>query len=91
MLAIVLAVLLGLLAGPLAGVPIVLALVWTGWRWLTSYELTSERLIIRTGFLVRKREEVELFRVRAFWLRLPCRSTDGTPFLFSCRATAFAP
>ncbi|WP_152613603.1 PH domain-containing protein [Inquilinus limosus] len=70
-LAIVLAVLLGLVGGPLAAVPVVLALVWTGWRWLTSYELTSERLIIRTGFLVRKREEVELFRVRDFSLSRP--------------------
>jgi uncharacterized membrane protein YdbT with pleckstrin-like domain len=69
--AIVLAVLLGLLAGPLAAVPIVLALVWTAWRWLTSYELTSERLIIRSGFLVRKREEIELFRVRDFSMSRP--------------------
>lgn len=70
-LAIVLAVLLGLVGGPLAAVPIVLALLWTAWRWLTSYELTSERLIIRSGFLVRKREEVELFRVRDFSLSRP--------------------
>ena len=35
MIAIVLAVLLGLVGGPLAVVPIVLALVWTAWRWLT--------------------------------------------------------
>lgn len=70
-LAIVLAVLLGLIGGPLAAVPIVLALVWTAWRWLTSYELTSERLIIRSGLLVRKREEVELFRVRDFALSRP--------------------
>ncbi|MGO4129165.1 PH domain-containing protein [Inquilinus sp. YAF38] len=69
--AIVLAVLLGLLAGPLAAIPIVLALVWTAWRWLTSYELTTERLIIRSGLLVRKREEVELFRVRDFSLSRP--------------------
>jgi uncharacterized membrane protein YdbT with pleckstrin-like domain len=69
--AIVLAVLLGLLSGPLAAVPIVLVLLWTGWRWLTSYELTTERLIIRSGFLVRKREEVELFRVRDFSLSRP--------------------
>ncbi|MGO4725150.1 MULTISPECIES: PH domain-containing protein [unclassified Inquilinus] len=70
-LAIVLAVLLGLVAGPLAAVPIVLALAWTAWRALTSYELTSERLIIRSGFLVRKREEVELFRVRDFSMSRP--------------------
>lgn len=69
--AIVLAVLLGLIAGPLAAIPIVLALVWTAWRWLTSYELTSERLIIRSGLLVRKREEIELFRVRDFALSRP--------------------
>lgn len=70
-LAVVLAVLIGLIGGPLAAVPLVLALVWTAWRWLTSYELTTERLIIRSGFLVRRREEVELFRVRDFSLSRP--------------------
>lgn len=70
-LAIVLAVLLGMVGGPLAAVPVILAVVWTAWRWLTSYELTSERLIIRSGLLVRKREEIELFRVRDFSLSRP--------------------
>lgn len=69
--AVVLAVLFSLLSGPLAVVPIAAAVAWTGWRWLTSFELTSERLIIRSGFLVRKREEVELFRVRDFSLSRP--------------------
>lgn len=70
-IAIVLAVLLGMVGGPLAAVPVILAVVWTAWRWLTSYELTSERLIIRSGLLVRKREEIELFRVRDFSLSRP--------------------
>ena len=71
-LAIVLAVLLGLVGGPVpAAAPVILAVVWTAWRALTSYELTTERLIIRSGFLVRKREEVELFRVRDFSMSRP--------------------
>jgi uncharacterized membrane protein YdbT with pleckstrin-like domain len=71
-IAIVLAVLLGMIGGPVpAAAPVILAVVWTAWRWLTSYELTSERLIIRSGLLVRKREEIELFRVRDFSLSRP--------------------
>ncbi len=71
-LAIVLAVLIGMIGGPVpAAAPIIVAIVWTAWRWLVSYELTSERLIIRSGLLVRKREEIELFRVRDFSLSRP--------------------
>ena len=32
-----------------------------------------------------------MLRVRAFWLRLPCSSTVGTPLLFSWRVSALAP
>jgi len=39
-----------------------------GWRWLqniaTSYELTDQRLIIRTGILNKKTDEIELYRVK---------------------------
>jgi uncharacterized membrane protein YdbT with pleckstrin-like domain len=45
-----------------------LPLLALGWTWLdlemTHFELTSERLRIRTGILTRKMEEIELFRVR---------------------------
>ena len=45
-------------------VPIFYAL----WRWidthLTEYELTSQRLVFRSGVFNRKTEEIELYRVR---------------------------
>ena len=34
---------------------------------------------------------ISMLRVRAFWLRLPWRSTEGTPDLLSWRASALAP
>ena len=38
------------------------------WRWidthLTEYELTSQRLVFRSGVFNRKTEEIELYRVR---------------------------
>jgi uncharacterized membrane protein YdbT with pleckstrin-like domain len=63
------------LAG-IALVPVVYALA----QWLktkcTRYQLTSERLRLRTGVLSRKTDEIELYRVKdyvliePFWLRL---------------------
>jgi uncharacterized membrane protein YdbT with pleckstrin-like domain len=57
-------------------VPIFIAI----WKWLVvhniRYELTSERLKIRSGVLNKELEELELYRVRdyrleqPFWLRL---------------------
>jgi uncharacterized membrane protein YdbT with pleckstrin-like domain len=45
-------------------VPIFYAL----WRWIdtrmTEYELTSQRLVLRSGVFNRKTEEIELYRVR---------------------------
>ena len=35
--------------------------------------------------------KASMLRVRAFWLRLPCSSTEGTPLLLSWRASALAP
>ena len=50
------------------------------WKWLvvrnTRYELTTERLKLRTGVLNKELDEIELYRVRdykleqPFWLRL---------------------
>jgi len=52
-------------------VPIFYAL----WRWidtrLTEYELTSQRLVFRSGVFNRKTEEVELYRVRDSSLEEP--------------------
>jgi uncharacterized membrane protein YdbT with pleckstrin-like domain len=70
-LAIAIAIVLALVYPPGAAVPIIVMIGWTLWRLLTSWELTSERLIRRTGLLVRHREEVELFRIRDFELRRP--------------------
>jgi uncharacterized membrane protein YdbT with pleckstrin-like domain len=69
-------------------VPIFIA----GWKWLVvrniRYELTSERLRLRSGVLNKKLDELELYRVRdyrleqPFWLRifscgnLTVRTTD---------------
>lgn len=62
------------LIGSLAGLgTLVLCLVGVGLviialRWLqniaTSYELTDQRLIIRTGILNKKTDEIELYRVK---------------------------
>ena len=65
-----------LVLGGLAAVPLLYALI----QWLKikceRYELTSERLRLRTGVLSRKTDEIELYRVKdyvliePFWLRL---------------------
>ncbi len=62
------------LIGSLAGLgTLVLCLVGVGLviialRWLqniaTSYELTDQRLIIRTGIFNKKTDEIELYRVK---------------------------
>ncbi len=45
------------------------------WRWietrLTEYELTSQRLVFRSGVFNRKTEEIELYRVRDSTLHEP--------------------
>lgn len=45
------------------------------WKWLvikcTTYELTTERIILRYGVLNRTTEELELYRVRDYTLEQP--------------------
>jgi len=47
---------------------LVLPIFYALWRWidtrLTEYELTSQRLVYRSGVFNRKTEEIELYRVR---------------------------
>src|SRR5262245_25733241 len=56
---------------------VLVAIPWAviGWKWLvlahTRYELTTQRLRIRTGVLNRRLEEVELYRVRDYKLEQP--------------------
>lgn len=38
---------------------------------VTSYELTTQRITIRTGVLVRSMDQIELFRVRDFMIDAP--------------------
>ncbi|WP_366658132.1 PH domain-containing protein [Fodinicurvata sp. EGI_FJ10296] len=40
-------------------------------RFLVSYELTTQRIIIRTGLLVRRRNEVALHRIRDYQVEKP--------------------
>lgn len=67
----------------LASLTLVLAIVaipWAIWRWLVTrnqtYELTTERLRMRSGVFNKKLDELELYRVRdskveqPFWQRL---------------------
>jgi uncharacterized membrane protein YdbT with pleckstrin-like domain len=59
---------------------LVLPLPWAIYQWLivrnTIYELTTERLTLRTGILSRRTDSLELYRVRdtvvtePFWFRL---------------------
>lgn len=51
--------------------PAVIMIIKTSMRLLTSYELTSQRLIIRTGLLVRRRNEVALHRIRDYQVEKP--------------------
>jgi len=56
---------------------VVVAIPWlvAGWKWLivtnTRYELTTQRLRIRTGVFNRHLEELELYRVRDYKLEQP--------------------
>jgi len=47
---------------------LVVPLFYALWRWIdtrmTEYELTSQRLVLRSGVFNRKTEEIELYRVR---------------------------
>jgi uncharacterized membrane protein YdbT with pleckstrin-like domain len=47
---------------------LVVPLFYALWRWiethLTEYELTSQRLVLRSGVFNRRTEEIELYRVR---------------------------
>ena len=47
---------------------LVAPVIYALWRWidtrLTGYELTSQRLVLRSGVFNRRTEEVELYRVR---------------------------
>lgn len=46
-----------------------------GWRWLvtrnTIYELTSERLRIRTGVINKQINDIELYRIRDYKIAIP--------------------
>ena len=82
----------GLLALTVVG--LIVALPWGLWRYLVtrcrSYRLTDQRLVITSGVLNRRNEQIELFRVkdidweeplmlRLFSLgRLTIRSSDST-------------
>lgn len=50
--------------------PLVIPLLYAVWRWLdtraTRVELTSQRIIQRTGVLSRRTDETELYRVKDF-------------------------
>lgn len=56
-------------------VPALLPLLWAAWRHLenrcTSWTITSQRLIHRTGVLSVVQEELELVRIRDFQVRKP--------------------
>lgn len=56
-------------------VPALLPLPWAAWRHLenrcTSWTITSQRLLHRTGVLSVVQEEIELIRVRDFQIRKP--------------------
>ncbi len=59
----------------LAIVPWAICLVPVAWRTLNlaviSYELTTQRLVVRAGILVRTQDQLELFRVRDFLIDTP--------------------
>jgi uncharacterized membrane protein YdbT with pleckstrin-like domain len=65
---------------PLILAGLTLPLLWALGRWIATrchvYEITTERIVIRTGLLSRHTNELELYRVRdyslvePFWLRL---------------------
>ena len=61
--------------GPFLACLLVLPIPWALWRWLhlrsTRYELTSERLRLRSGVLNRRTEELELYRVKDSTLEEP--------------------
>ncbi|HSH91910.1 MAG TPA: PH domain-containing protein [Ramlibacter sp.] len=75
-------------------VGLIIAIPWALWRYLVTrtrqYKLTDQRLVITSGVINRKNEQIELFRVkdidweeplmqRMFNLgRLTIRSTDST-------------
>lgn len=54
---------------------LVIPLFYASWKWLvvkfTQYELTSQRLKIRSGVINRKLDELELYRVRDYRLDQP--------------------
>lgn len=56
-------------------VPALLPFLWAAWRHLenrcTSWTITSQRLLHRTGVLNVVQEEIELIRVRDFQIRKP--------------------
>ena len=83
-------------------VGLVIAIPYAGWRYLVvkcrHYKLTDQRLVITSGVINRKNEQIELFRVkdidweeplllRMFSLgRLTIRSTDSTDPLATLNA-----
>ncbi|NBV24221.1 MAG: PH domain-containing protein [Proteobacteria bacterium] len=54
---------------------LVVPLVYAGWRWCVIatrvYEVTTERIIVTTGFLNKRTDDVELYRVKDSVLEEP--------------------
>jgi uncharacterized membrane protein YdbT with pleckstrin-like domain len=54
---------------------LIVPLLYAGWTWLatrlTRYELTTQRLRVKTGVINRHTDEVELYRVKDFTVREP--------------------
>jgi len=55
--------------------PLVLPLLYAFWKWLeirtTKVEITSQRVIMRSGVLSRRTDELELYRVKDFSVEQP--------------------
>ena len=66
-----------------------------GSAWMTratsSTWIPRAAMSVATSVWARPLWKASMLRVRAFWLRLPCSSTVGTPLRLSWRASALAP
>lgn len=61
----------GMIVLAIAALPALRALIAVATTRLTTYELTDQRLLIHSGLLLRRRSEVELFRMRDFKVKRP--------------------
>lgn len=54
---------------------LVFPLLWLGWRYLelknTSYDITAERICVRTGVLNKRKDWLELYRVKDIFVLQP--------------------